>query len=405
MIFGSQVPSFSSGQSAPGLRPYTTVPGVKAVFLGDSITHGSNAAAGRRWVDQLPCILGTAVISANSLERGVPGQTTAQMLARYATDVRANGAQVLFALGGTNDAGQGVPLSQFAANIKGIAAETRKDGIPLIVGTVPPRGASSITTQIRTLTAQYNAWLQAWAPGAGVKLSDVFINLSQSTSDQMASGYDSGDGVHPETTGHQKIAEAMADAFAPLGTANHLVQSPNAFNMITNPLFLGNSSTGWYEQPGGTGTAPAYSFAADTTGKLKYGQWRVMDFDATASGGTRYYLTSVPVVAGSTVLITSRLDLEDVAGGFYAAANSANPTAVFQLRLFNADTFASLAILAPNAVRVPGPVSRLYTVPAGVTHLGVTIQAQLPTGQHARFKFGELGCFDVTSLPDLANLI
>ena len=46
----------------------------------------------------------------------------------------------------------------------------------------------------------------------------------------------------------------------------------------------------------GTGTTPSYSKIADTTGLLPAGQWEQMDFDGTASGGTRLLVTAPPAL-------------------------------------------------------------------------------------------------------------
>ncbi|OZD55391.1 hypothetical protein CH252_05840 [Rhodococcus sp. 06-1477-1B] len=57
-------------------------------------------------------------------------------------------------------------------------------------------------------------------------------------------------------------------------------------NRVSKPFFLYDSSTGWYEQPGGSGAAPTYSYEAYDSGKIRLRKWRVADFDATAGAGT-----------------------------------------------------------------------------------------------------------------------
>lgn len=390
-------------------RPTAPPAGVKAVFLGDSITHRSNAAAGRGWVDQLPRILGTAVLSATSVEAGVPGDRSDQMLARYAASVRANGAQVLFLLAGTNDANQGVPLSTFAANIKAIVVEARKDGIPVVIGTVPPMGAANITVAKSLLIAQYNAWLQAWGPSAGVRIALVNSGLVSSGGEGMLGGYDSGDGIHPETLGHQQIAQAFATAYAGLFAPNHLVRTVTAFNLIGNPLFLSNFSTGWVEPPGGTGSAPTLTVAADATGTLAAGQWGTATIDNTVAGGSRWrhYPITSGFVPGDKLLVTARMLVTDIAGGYKAAANGASPTADFSLRVTYPNLVAIANLNGPSAVLNPGPIAQVVTVPADVTGTGIYIAARmlLPTGQSAKFQIGEVGVYNVTNLPDLIAAI
>lgn len=404
-------PTYSADAAATfGLanRPYALSAGVKAVFLGDSITHRSSAAAGRGWVDQLPRILGTAVLSSRSLEKGVPGDRSDQMLARYATDVRANGAQVLFLLAGTNDANQAVPLATYAANITAIVKEARKDGIPVIIGTVPPFGTSAVTTAKSLLVAQYNAWIHAWAPPNGVRVAAVNSALVASGTETYLSGYDSGDGIHPETQGHQKIAQAFATAYGTLTTPLHMVKTVTAFNLIANPLFLANYSGGWFEQSGGTGAAPAMTVAADATGTLQAGQWGTVTWDATSSGGTRYRVANITTgfTAGDTLLVTARTLITDTGGGYLAAMQGAAPTADFSVRMFDTSNMTTLKNFnGPSAVLNSGPICDLFTVPAGYTSLTFGTRMLIPTGQNAKFQIGEVGVFNVTNTPDLSALV
>lgn len=380
---------------------------VKAVFLGDSITHGSNASAGRRWVDQLPRILGTATLSSRSVEAGVPGQTSAEMLARYDSAVRANGAQALFLLAGTNDANQGVPLESFASNVRGIAEQARRDGIPIIVGTVPPMGTSAVTSAKALLIAQYNAWLHVWAPQNGIRLAAVNSALVAAGSENMLGGYDSGDGIHPETNGHQRIAEAFAAAFAPLASPGHLVKTVSAFNLIGNPLFLTDYSGGWFNAGGSVGTAPTIAVAPDTSGTLHAGNWGTISLDATAatSGYYRAHSISSGFSPGDKLLVTGRGRVVDKAGGYKAAASGANPTADFSVRLANPNLTTITNLNGPSATTTPGPFAQVVTVPTGATALYIVVRALLPQGQSADFQVGELGVFNVTALPDLANLV
>lgn len=381
-------------------------PGVKAAFLGDSITNGSNAAAGRRWVDQLPAILGTQVVSAASVELGNPGERADQMLARWDADIKDQGFGVIFLLAGTNDSGQGATLAQFSGAIKGIASKARAEGIPLIIGTIPPMGDGT-SAAITNRVALFNFWLESWAPGAGVLLANVFGQLSNQGG-SLQSGYNS-DGIHPETLGHQKIAEAFADAFTAAfptrATSFHpLSSSLLSDNKVTNPYFLNDSATGWYEQPGGTGAAPVYSYEADST-QIRLGKWRVIDADGTAGAGTRYYCTTLgPVTAGERYLVTARMTYEDVTGSFYNASQGAGPGSDFGLRVMDSG-FVPRASLLSRAVRKPGPIARVFTVPAGMTGAILVFQVTTTAAIRTKFKLGEVGFIRVDNKPEIEELI
>jgi lysophospholipase L1-like esterase len=417
------VPSYSKSQSdskfAQNAKPYQIFGGLKAVFLGDSITNRSSSAGGRGFIDQISKILGSAVISPIGVEinsgttntlgisvnAGIPGNTSAQMLARYSTDVKAYNPQVLFILAGTNDVSQTVTLATFAANISAIVALAKQDGIPVIIGTVPPRGASVSTTTTKTLTSQYNNWLKMWCPRNGVYLADVWSKLITANTEVLKTGYDSGDGIHPETLGHQQIAEAFITAFGSLHTANHLVMSTETINLVSNPGFY-SATTGWYEQPGvSTGGTVTYSRVTDSSGKLAYGSWLQMDFNTTSSAGNRYYCTQLNgLTAGNTYLITARLDYNDITGGFYASAGSASIPSdlAFELRDVS---FASLQTVLTTSVKQPGPIMIKYTLPAGKTQLVLCMKGKLSISQNVQFRLGEVGVYDITALPTLQDLI
>lgn len=398
-LSGRRLDDFTVAPAAP----YTVAPGAKAVFMGDSITNGSNAGAGRRWIDQLLRIIGTANLSATSVEAGNAGERLDTILARYDADVRDAGAGIVFLLAGTNDAAQGRTLAQFAADMESFATETRKDGIPLIVGTVPPV-ATSQSADMRLRIQQYNTWLTSWAPRAGVPLAEVYKALVSSGTDTMLGGFDS-DGIHPNALGHQEIAEAFAAAYtAAFGSpAQHLVQAVHTFNLVGNPLFVSDFSNGWFN-PGGTLT-PTVSVEADSTGTLLAGQWGKLVLDGTSAGGVgrrAYNITGL--TPGDTLLVTARTHTTDVGGGFLPAMQGEGYTADVSLRV----TYGNLTTVAnlngPAAVLNAGPVAQLVTVPPATTNLYLLAQATVPTGQHVEYRIGEAGVFNVTNLPDLAAL-
>jgi hypothetical protein len=68
-------------------------------------------------------------------------------------------------------------------------------------------------------------------------------------------------------------------------------------------------------------------------------------------------------------------------------------------------SFVPLVTLDGGAVAKPGPVTYLYTVSSGVTSLIVAMFIKLDTGQHVKFKIGEVGVFKVTDLEDIISAI
>lgn len=100
-------------------------PADRIVFLGDSITEGG------MWDEWLP--------DHRVINRGVSGETTAQIAARL--DGAVNAPRAIALLAGTNDIGSGVSTSAIIAGFRQIVdgIETRAPGTPVIVQSIMPR--------------------------------------------------------------------------------------------------------------------------------------------------------------------------------------------------------------------------------------------------------------------------
>jgi hypothetical protein len=234
-------------------------------------------------------------------------------------------------------------------------------------------------------------------------VAPVWSKLVNTGNGDIVAGYDD-DGVHPNAIGHYLIAEAFVEAWRQVPKADiHPVSSISTYNLVTNPLGAGTLGaelrpTGWYEQPGGTGTAPTYEVAVKS-GNLRYGQWGKMSFDAV-SGGTRYMVlpcSATGWAVGDVLVVAARLEFTDVGGTYRDAAWIASPTANVSLRVVN-QSFAIIASPLTNSVATPGPILASFTVPSGATELAIALQMVLPTGAHVTAQLGEVGLFNATAL-------
>src|SRR5436190_16481957 len=101
--------------------------GRKVTWAGDSITNGSASSnATYAFPSQCVRIAGSAYLRTLDI-KGVPGNTSAQLLARM-DDVLANHPDHVHIAIGTNDASQAVTTATYAANIAAIVAACRKVG-------------------------------------------------------------------------------------------------------------------------------------------------------------------------------------------------------------------------------------------------------------------------------------
>lgn len=169
----------------------------RVVFFGDSITEGWIAAvpsffAGRPFVD-----------------RGISGETTPQMLARFRQDVLSLEPEVVVILAGTNDvAGNTGPMTPEMTrdNLKSMAELARADGIRVVLASVLPaldfpwRRGLEPAPRIAAL----NALLEDYAARVGI----VYLDYYRAMADEKG-GLRAGlseDGVHPNGAGYAVMA-------------------------------------------------------------------------------------------------------------------------------------------------------------------------------------------------------
>jgi lysophospholipase L1-like esterase len=377
-----------------------------AGFLGDSITNGSSASNSiYAWPRQTIALTDPLQFSyAGSVYAGVPGETSAQILARLPA-ILAQGVNVLFIMAGTNDAGAGVPSATFGANMAAIFSACQSANVRCFVSTVIGRGAAVATAGTRTLTTEYNAWIAANAASYGAHVFDSYVATKEAGGDLDAT-YDSGDGIHPNNLGHRRIAHAAAaKALQVMALQAGLVTETSGVNLVPNPLMNGAGSqpTGYFEQPGGTGTAPTYSIVNDSSGFLEAGRWAQMAFNAV-SGGSRIFAAALGTgwSVGDTLAVTGRVQMVDNGGNWEAV--SAAVTGAVSIKAANQAgsaisgdaNNATAGFLSGSTYNIPSWVT--FTVPVGTTSLLLYCTCTLPAGANVSFRFGAMGVINLTRL-------
>jgi acyl-CoA thioesterase I len=180
--------------------------GTRVVFFGDSITELWKPADEK-------------LFSGETLNRGIGGQTTAQMLGRFHHDVIALRPRVVHIMAGTNDlAGNTGPttLAWIQANIRSMVDLAKVHGIGVVLAAVPPaihfnwRPSIQPAAQIQAL----NEWIKDYAAKEKVVFVDYGTVLGNRGGGLSAEF--SADGVHPNPAGYalmRPLAErALRDA-------------------------------------------------------------------------------------------------------------------------------------------------------------------------------------------------
>jgi lysophospholipase L1-like esterase len=174
----------------------------RIVLLGDSITQG--------WIDKVP-----AFFTPGRLDRGIGGQTSAQMLLRFRQDVIDLDPAVVQIMTGTNDiAGNTGPMTpaQTQANIMSMAELARAHGITVILASITPAANFPWRPGLATVPriAELNAWLRQYAAQTGAIYADYWSALHDGDALRASLTYD---GVHPNAAGYAAMAPVAEDAF------------------------------------------------------------------------------------------------------------------------------------------------------------------------------------------------
>jgi len=172
----------------------------RVVFMGDSITD--------MW--QYP-EFGGFFPGKPYIDRGIGGQTTAQMLLRFRPDVLALEPRVVVILAGTNDiAGNTGPMTveETEGNLASMSELAHAHGVRVVLASLTPVGDLSTAEGKKVQTARrppekifaLNEWIKKYAGDHG----DVYLDYFRAMSDDrgMLKPALTGDGLHPNAAGY-----------------------------------------------------------------------------------------------------------------------------------------------------------------------------------------------------------
>lgn len=117
---------------------------MKVVCIGDSLTYGFGVPRPFTWV-----ALAGEKLGCKFINRGINGDTTGGMLARFGSDVVDEKPQKVVIMGGANDFIAGVPVETVRANITAMVRRAEYHAIVPVLG-----------VQIR---ADFESLLETWA--------------------------------------------------------------------------------------------------------------------------------------------------------------------------------------------------------------------------------------------------
>lgn len=168
---------------------------MKVVCLGDSITYGFPYGPNESWTKMLQDVIAGEVIN-----RGIPGNTTTQMLERFDYAVtRFNPTHVIL-MGGINDVVLRDSFDRITLNLKTLAEKARENNIKVIFG--QPTVVDD--PEIERLLWRIRAWIIEYSQEHMIPV----INFAQAFYDEkndILTELLAPDGAHPTRAGYQAM--------------------------------------------------------------------------------------------------------------------------------------------------------------------------------------------------------
>ncbi len=173
----------------------------RVVFMGDSITE--------IWGKATPGLFGPSVIN-----RGIAGQNTAQMLARFRHDVVDLKPTVVHIMGGINDINTPSGTTLTLSNIQSMVDIARANGIRVILGSITPSSHFWMFPDLApsaTITA-LNRRLKAYAQANNIAYVDYYSVLTDAKGGLRTPL--SNDALHPNANGFALMTPLAKAAMA-----------------------------------------------------------------------------------------------------------------------------------------------------------------------------------------------
>jgi len=195
------------------MRPAPSL--VRVVALGDSLTAGfqsfglfGNTETSTPYTDFL---LGhvrrdfASSVSVEIINKGVIGELSEQMLARFDLDVIRLSPKVVIILGGSNDLGWGIAPQEVFSNLREMYELSLRNEIVPIACTVPSILGFDAAIPLRITL---NKLIQERCRKSEIRCVDLFTATADLATGRLDSRY-SADGLHLNTEGYRKMGDTV----------------------------------------------------------------------------------------------------------------------------------------------------------------------------------------------------
>jgi lysophospholipase L1-like esterase len=142
------------------------------------------------------------------LNKGINGQRTDQILARFERDVAAERPDVTIILAGVNDIYQGRPIAKVQENLREMYRLVAQLGSAGIACSVLPY--NTMTPSQARARKELNKWIRGESTRSRIVFSDTAAAVSSREAPDRLVG--TPDGLHPDVEGYRRMAGELSDA-------------------------------------------------------------------------------------------------------------------------------------------------------------------------------------------------
>ncbi len=143
------------------------------------------------------------------LNRGVDGQRTDQIAARFDRDVVAAAPRAVVIIAGVNDIYQGRSVEHVTTELRKMYDRTLRGGIKLVAGSIIP--FNTATPEQNERMRVVNEWIRAQSNASLAFVDTRTAVAAPGKPDRLAS---SPDQLHPSVEGYRRMAEAIGPVLA-----------------------------------------------------------------------------------------------------------------------------------------------------------------------------------------------
>lgn len=141
----------------------------------------------------------------------IPGRNSRQVLQQVQESLHPEHYDIVVVSAGGNDGERSLEWTQ--QNLRGIVALAQRAGADVVLFTEPPfRAYRSVSPAALRRSEASRAW--ALGGGTGARYVVDLHRVLGNGNPQLLPSLDAGDGLHPNRTGQERIAQAVADKVA-----------------------------------------------------------------------------------------------------------------------------------------------------------------------------------------------